>query len=70
MACDICGKVKGTMPLNSLLDWSLSKQMQICCDCVSIADRLLNKYRNMAWKRCKKKLKAMQKRMRKTTTND
>lgn len=61
MGCDICKKPGETRSVNSIL--KLGNEVQdICGQCESVANKLLEKYRNMAWVRAGRKLKAMKKR--------
>lgn len=64
MACDICLKQGDSMYLNERLNWTF-KTMIICDSCSCKANKLLDKYREMAWVRTKKKLKKMYKDARK-----
>lgn len=63
MACDICGK-RGveTESLNSML--VTGAMSVICHNCAKKADKMLDKFRHMAWRRTKKKLYLMQKKSR------
>lgn len=64
MACDICLKIGDCRSLNHILDWSITKNMVICDDCAKISNKMLDKYRDMAWIRVKKKLKRIYKEAR------
>lgn len=61
MGCDICGKSGHTLPLNESLRFSGAED--ICDSCRKVADKLLTKFRHMAWVRTKKKLMAMKQTM-------
>lgn len=57
MECDVCGKAGEVDPVSHLI---CSKGLRhICRRCARIADKLLDKYRYMAWVRAKRKLLAM-----------
>lgn len=60
MGCDICRKVGETYSLNALI--KIPDVRDVCGDCKKVGDKLLEHYRDMAWIRCAKKMKAMKKR--------
>lgn len=66
MVCDVCLKSGPTGSLVRLLQFDDVKE--ICDFCARKADRLLFKYREMAWVRCKRKLMRMHRDARATAT--